>query len=114
MFEAKFQSFTDRERGAETGGKLKALRARLSALGLDGFIVPRADEHQNEYVAPCSERLAWLTGFSGSAGIAIVLKKEAAIFVDGRYVLQIKQEIDAKLFSPHELTATPPSRWLAR
>ena len=111
MFEAKFQSFTDTERGAETGSKLKVLRARLSALGLDGFIVPRADEHQNEYVAPCSERLAWLTGFSGSAGLAVVLKKEAAIFVDGRYVLQVKQEIDAKLFSPQELTATPPSRW---
>jgi len=113
MFEAKFQSFTDTERGAETGGKLKALRARLSALGLDGFIVPRADEHQNEYVAACSERLAWLTGFSGSAGLAVVLKKEAAIFVDGRYVLQVKQEIDAKLFTPQELTGTPPSRWLA-
>lgn len=75
--------------------------------------MPRADEHQNEYVAPCSERLAWLTGFSGSAGLAIVLKKEAAIFVDGRYVLQVKEEIDAKLFSPQELAATPPTRWLA-
>ena len=54
MFEAKFQSFTDTERGVDTGAKLKTLRARLSALGLDGFIVPRADEHQNEYVAPRS------------------------------------------------------------
>src|SRR5208283_2493938 len=113
MFEAKFQSFTDTERGVDTGAKLKTLRARLSVLGLDGFIVPRADEHQNEYVAPCSERLAWLTGFSGSAGVAVVLKKEAAIFVDGRYVLQVKQEIDAKLFAAQELTATPPARWLA-
>ncbi len=113
MFEAKFQSFSDSERAGDSAARVKALRARLAALGLDGFIVPRSDEHQNEYVAPCSERLAWLTGFSGSAGTAVVLKKEAAIFVDGRYVLQVKEEIDAKLFSPKEVTATPPSRWLA-
>ena len=113
MFEAKFQSFSDSERGGESAARVKALRARLAALELDGFIVPRSDEHQNEYVAPCSERLAWLTGFSGSAGTAIVLKKEAAIFVDGRYVLQVKEEIDAKLFSPKEISANPPSRWLA-
>ncbi len=94
MFEAKFQSFSEAEHGAEAGARLKALRVRLDGLNLDGFIVPRADEHQNEYVAPCSERLAWLTGFSGSAGCAIVLKKQAAIFVDGRYVLQVKQEIE--------------------
>ena len=64
------------------------MRAELAARGLAGFIVPRADEHQNEYVPAAAERLLWLTGFAGSAGLAIVLAKAAALFVDGRYTLQ--------------------------
>ena len=64
-------------------------------------------------VAKCAERLAWLTGFSGSAGFAVILKDEAAIFVDGRYVLQVRGEIDPKLFTPVDIGETPPSRWLA-
>ncbi len=90
-----------------------ALRILLAEQKLDGFLVPRADEHQNEYVPRCAERLAWLTGFSGSAGIAVVLQSEAAIFVDGRYTLQVRDEIDPKLFTAIDIGVTPPARWLA-
>ena len=84
MFEAHFQSFEDR--GARgSAPRLAALRAELKRRGLDGFIVPRADRYQNEYVPPCAERLGWLTGFTGSAGVAIVLADRAVLFVDGRY-----------------------------
>ena len=72
MFEAKFQSFADSAAPALGTQHLKLLRAELERRGLDGFLVPRADAHQNEYVPPCDERLAWLTGFTGSAGVAIV------------------------------------------
>jgi Xaa-Pro aminopeptidase len=113
MFEAKFQTFADASQSGASDTRLKALRAQLAADGLDGFLVPRADAHQNEYVAPCAERLAWLTGFSGSAGFAIVLQKQAAIFVDGRYVLQVRDEINPKLFKPLDIGETPPARWLA-
>ncbi len=95
MFEAHFQSFEDRgERGA-SAPRVAALRAELARRGLDGFIVPRADRYQNEYVPPCAERLAWLTGFTGSAGVAIVLADRAAIFVDGRYQVQVREEVDS-------------------
>ena len=113
MFEAKFQTFADAAESGARGPRLEALRAKLAEQNLDGFLAPRADEHQNEYVAKCAERLAWLTGFSGSAGFAVILKDEAAIFVDGRYVLQVRGEIDPKLFTPRDIGETPPSRWLA-
>jgi Xaa-Pro aminopeptidase len=113
MFEAKFQTFADASHSGASGPRLSALRAKLAEEKLDGFLVPRADEHQNEYVAPCAERLAWLTGFSGSAGFAVVLPKEAAIFVDGRYVLQVRGEIDDSLFTPLDIAEIQPARWLA-
>jgi Xaa-Pro aminopeptidase len=113
MFEAKFQSFSDTAQAGASGPRLKALRAKLDEQKLDGFLAPRADEHQNEYVPQCAERLAWLTGFSGSAGFAVILKNEAAIFVDGRYVLQVQGEIDPKLFAPFDIGQTLPARWLA-
>jgi Xaa-Pro aminopeptidase len=113
MFEAKFQSFADEASSAQSAERLSALRAELKRQNLEGFLVPRADEHQNEYVAKSSERLAWLTGFTGSAGFAVVLMREAAIFVDGRYVIQVRGEIDAKLFSPQETNGVTPARWLA-
>ena len=69
--------------------------------GLDGFIVPRADEHQGEYVPPRGQRLAWLTGFTGSAGLAVVLRERAALFVDGRYTLQAAAQVDTQLFEIH-------------
>jgi Xaa-Pro aminopeptidase len=107
-----FQSFDDRSETAAGPARLAALRARLRAEGFDGFVVPRADEHQGEYVAPSAERLAWLTGFTGSAGIAVVLAEEAAVFVDGRYTLQVREQVDPGAFTPVHVTETPPSRWL--
>jgi Xaa-Pro aminopeptidase len=112
MFEARFQSFDDRaERGA--GGEcLATLRAELKRRGLDGFIVPRADRYQNEYVPPRAERLAWLTGFTGSAGTAIVLADRAAIFVDGRYLVQVREEVDVAAFAVEHLVEHPPAAWI--
>src|SRR3954451_14036222 len=84
MFESRFQSFDVQSDPAQSEPRLAALRAELKRQNLDGFIVPRADEHQNEYVPKCAERLAWLTGFNGSAGVAIVLGDKAAPFGRGR------------------------------
>ena len=92
--------------------RLGRLREELAAQGLDGFIVPRADEHQGEYVPPRGQRLAWLTGFTGSAGVAIVLRDRAALFVDGRYTLQAAAQVDAQLFEIHHLIDEPPARWI--
>lgn len=93
--------------------RLDALRAELAARGLDGFVVPRADEFQGEYVPPSAQRLAWLTGFTGSAGTAMVLSAQAAIFVDGRYTLQVRQEVDGGRFELLHLADITPSQWLA-
>ena len=81
---------------------------RLSALGLEGFIVPRADEYLGEYVPPRAERLAWLTGFTGSAGLAVALAGEAALFTDGRYILQAGSQLDPAAFSVVHITEEPP------
>src|ERR1700689_5830979 len=112
MFEAHFQSFDDRTDRAETETRVAALRAQLELRGLDGFIVPRADRFQNEYVPPCAERLAWLTGFTGSAGAAIVLADRAAIFVDGRYQVQVREEVDSAVFTLEHLVEKPPTLWI--
>ncbi|TMJ04905.1 MAG: aminopeptidase P family protein [Alphaproteobacteria bacterium] len=112
MFEARFQTFDDPTERAASAGRLAALRAELRRRGLDGFIVPRADRHQNEYVPPSEERLAWLTGFTGSAGAAIVLIDRAAVFVDGRYQLQVRDQIDTALFAVEHLVENPPDKWL--
>ena len=77
-----------------TDSPLNALRQELARRGLDGFIVPRSDEHLGEYVPASAERLAWLTGFTGSAGLAVVLPSTAAVFTDGRYVLQLAEQTD--------------------
>ena len=94
--------------------RLAALRAELKRRGLAGFILPRGDAHQGEYVAPGSERLAWLTGFTGSAGLAIVLARRAAIFVDGRYTLQVRNQVDTRAYETLHLIENPPSDWLAK
>jgi len=112
MFEAHFQSFEDRSERAESAPRVAALRAELLKRGLDGFIVPRADRFQNEYVPPYAEQLAWLTGFTGSAGIAIVLADRAVIFVDGRYQVQVQDEIDAAIFSVAHVVENPPTLWI--
>ncbi|SJZ32228.1 Xaa-Pro aminopeptidase [Enhydrobacter aerosaccus] len=93
--------------------RLAALRSELKRRGLDGFVAPRADEHQGEYVPRRSQRLAWLTGFSGSAGLAIVLADRAALFVDGRYTLAIRTQVDLKAFSPHQVPEQSPEAWIA-
>jgi Xaa-Pro aminopeptidase len=113
MFEAKFQTFRDEGDKTQSASRLKALRAELGRRGLDGFIFSRADEHQNEYVPPSEERVAWLTGFTGSAAIVVVLKDKAVLFTDGRYTLQAKDQIDGKLFSIEHMVENPASKWLA-
>ena len=93
--------------------RLNALIAELGRRGVDGFIVPRADEHQGEYVPPCASRLEWLTGFSGSAGAAAVLGDQAAIFIDGRYTIQVEAETDTSMFKAQHLVTNPVSKWLS-
>jgi Xaa-Pro aminopeptidase len=94
--------------------RLAALRAELKRQKLDAFIVPRQDEFQGEYVAAYAERLKWITGFSGSWGVAIIGQKTAAIFVDGRYTLQVKEQVDGKAFLFHHLMTSPPTDWIAK
>ena len=93
--------------------RLAAVRAELARQNLAAFIVPRADEHLGEYVPPSAERLAWLTGFTGSAGLAIVFPDRAAVFSDGRYVLQLATETDPALWDRQHLTTTPPPGYIA-
>jgi Xaa-Pro aminopeptidase len=114
MAEAVFQTFNETTNPAQGAPHLKLLRAELKARGLDGFVVPRTDEHQNEYVPPSSERLAWLTGFSGSWGVAIALADKAAIFVDGRYTVQVREQVDVSVFTPEHLIDSPPEAWIER
>src|ERR1035437_4476913 len=97
---------------AASAHKLAALRAELARDGLAGFIVPRADEHLGEYVPPAAERLAWLTGFTGSAGLAAVLADRAAGLTAGRYVLQPAALTDAALWERRHITEEPPPGWL--
>jgi len=93
--------------------RVAALREVLHGAGLDGFLIPRSDEHLGEYVPPGAERLAWLTGFTGSAGLAVVLTHEAAVFADGRYTLQLAAEVDPAVFAPRHITDDPPPAWIA-
>ncbi len=93
--------------------RLDALRAEMARQGLDGFIVPHADEFQNEYLPPSAERLAWITGFTGSAGIAVILKDKAAAFTDGRYTIQIREQVDGDQFDIRHITDEPPKDWVA-
>jgi len=114
MFEAHFQTFEEAEGGVALTARLGAFREELARRKLTGFVVPRADQQQNEYVALSEERLAWLTGFTGSAGMAIVLTKEAAVFVDGRYTLQAGKQVDRKAWQVEPLVEPPPEQWLTR
>ncbi|NNM55785.1 aminopeptidase P family N-terminal domain-containing protein, partial [Acidocella sp.] len=99
---------------SEHNARLTSLRAALKSRGLDGFIIPRADEHLGEYVPASAERLAFITGFTGSAGLAIVLPTIAAVFSDGRYTLQLEQQTDPALWERLHITETKPEDWLAR
>ncbi len=94
--------------------RLNTLRSLLRAEKLDGVIVPRSDEYLGEYVPPCAERLAWISGFTGSAGVAIILDSRAAVFSDGRYITQMAGQVDASLWDCQHITEAPPRDWLAQ
>jgi len=96
-----------------TAERIQAFRAEIIRRGLSGFIVPHADEYQNEYLPACAERLAWLTGFTGSAGTAVVLAEQASIFVDGRYTLQVRSQVDVQVWTPRHLIEEPVPSWLS-
>ncbi len=107
-----FQSFESHASPDQGQPRLRALRERLNAIGLAGFIVPRADVHQGEYVAARDERLQWLTGFTGSAGFCIVLPDVAGVFIDGRYRTQVKAQVDLAVFTPVPWPEVKPGDWL--
>ncbi|MEZ5816261.1 MAG: aminopeptidase P family protein [Hyphomicrobiaceae bacterium] len=108
-----FQDFTSPANPSEGAQRTRRLQAMLAELGLDAFVVPRADEHMGEYVPASAERLMWLTGFSGSAGMAVVGRRFATLFVDGRYTLQAATQVDAKLFDVVQIPETSPAEWLS-
>lgn len=112
MFSAKFQTFDDVADPAAAAPRIAALRAKLRQNGLDGFVLPRADKHQNEYVSESEERLAYLTGFTGSAGFLIVLLDKAVLFTDGRYTLQAREQTDPAIFSIVNMVETAPAAWI--
>ena len=112
MYEAKFQTFDDPAGSAATVTRVAALRAELKRRGLDGFLVPHADRHQSEYLPGSEERLAWLTGFTGSAGNALILADRAVLFTDGRYTLQAREQTDPNVFSIEHMVEKPLAEWL--
>ncbi|CUH52917.1 aminopeptidase P family protein [Shimia marina] len=108
-----FQDFEVTARPEQGPARLKALRSKLSEAGVDGFLVPRADAHQGEYVAPRDDRLAWLTGFTGSAGFCVVLQDKAGVFVDGRYRTQVKEQV-ADCYTPVDWPDVLPGPWIVK
>ncbi|MFC3061125.1 aminopeptidase P family protein [Paenirhodobacter populi] len=109
-----FQEFSAKTSPEFGAARLAALRAELAKAGLDAFIVPRADAWQGEYVTEADARLAWLTGFTGSAGFCIVTQDRAGVFVDGRYRVQVRAEVDLEAFTPVDWPETLPGPWLAQ
>lgn len=107
-----FQTFTQATNPQDGPGRLAALRAKLASENLTGFLVPRADAHQGEYVPAHDARLAWLTGFTGSAGFCAVLPDIAGVFVDGRYRVQVKTQVDTAHFTPVDWPETKLGDWL--
>ena len=107
-----FQTYSDTNDPSKGRTRVSALRKQMKSRGVTAFLVPRADEHQNEYVPPCAERLQWLTGFSGSAGMAVVMEDEAALFVDGRYTLQAPRQVDTDIFTVLQIPENKPVEWL--
>ena len=112
MFEARFQTFTELSEPAATPGRVAAVRAALARRGLDGLVVPHSDRQQNEYLPACEERLAWLTGFTGSAGRAFLFADRVILFVDGRYTLQARDQTDPALVEIVHSSDISPERWL--
>jgi len=109
-----FQDFEDPKDSKNTGQHVKLLRRAMAEGRLDAFIVPREDAFQGEYVPAANERLKWLTGFGGSAGVAVVMARQAAIFVDGRYILQAPDQVDASIFEVVPIAETGPLAWLEK
>jgi len=107
-----FQTFDEQSDASQCAARLMALRIELGTRSLDGFLVPRSDEHQGEYVPKRAERLAFLTGFTGSAGLAVVLMEKAAVFVDGRYTLQLRNQTDTSLFETLDITNDGAANWI--
>ena len=107
-----FQTFETVSSPEQGPARLAALRGELSQAGYDGCLVPRADLYQGENVAPCDERLAWLTGFTGSAGFCVVLPVIAGVFIDGRYRTQVKTQVDLTAFTPVAWPEVKPADWL--
>ena len=107
-----YQTYEAPPLGGDHALRVRRLRQLMAALGVDAILVPRADEHQGEYVAPAAERLAWLTGFTGSAGLAAVARAAAALFVDGRYVVQAPTQVDTGLFQILQVPQAKLSDWL--
>lgn len=107
-----FQTFDNKSEPQFGSTRVQTLRMAFDRLGIDGFLVPRADEYQGEYVPACAERLQWLTGFTGSAGVALITKSQAVVFVDGRYTTQLTAQVDTKVFEGGDLVGAPPSVWL--
>jgi Xaa-Pro aminopeptidase len=110
---AQFQFFDDTTSPTQGPERIAKLRTEMARRGLDGFIVPRADEHQGEYVPRSAERLAWLTGFTGSAGTVVVLQDRAALVVDGRYTVQAAEQVDTSVIAPVQLAETSVEDWVA-
>ena len=109
-----FQNFEVSSNPATGAPRVAKLREELNRLQLDGFLVPRADEHQGEYVPLRAQRLGWLTGFTGTAGAALILRAKAYVFVDGRYVLQVRTQTDPAVFEIESLVDNPPATWLEK
>jgi Xaa-Pro aminopeptidase len=99
---------------AAQGQRLALLREEMAQRGADAFCVPRADEYLGEYIPEHNERLRWLTGFTGSAGMAVVLAERAVMFVDGRYTVQVRSQVHADHYAYAHLVEDPPAEWLAR
>ena len=107
-----FQSFSETSSPEQGPPRLAALRAEMASAGVDGFIVPRADAHQGEYVAERDSRLAWLTGFTGSAGYCVALPETAGVFVDGRYRVQVRAQV-ADVFTPVDWPDVSLGAWIS-
>lgn len=107
-----YQVFDEASAPAASGDRVKAVLRELKRQQLKAFLVPHSDQHQNEFLPPSEERLAWLTGFTGSAGVAIVTDNGSALFVDGRYILQAPRQVDTDIFEVLQIPKAKPSEWL--
>lgn len=108
-----FQTYDVTTHPSQGVTNVAALRAQFAVLGIDGFLVPHEDEHQNEYLPDANERLAWVSGFTGSAGAALILKRTAILFADGRYTLQSREQTDPSVFEVVDFTATAMAEQVA-